>query len=119
MPASDLIVYKKVESLLYRLYPVLENYPKSEKFALCQQIKECIYNLLRCISLGNSVKSKRMSYLQEADGHLQILKVLIKLSKHRRYISVGFFEDVDLQMTEANKLLVGYIKSANKTNKQA
>lgn len=112
MPAEDLIVYAKAESLLYRLYPVLINYPKAEKFALCQQIKDCIYNLLKNISLGNSVKSKRLAYLQEADGHLQILKVLIKLSKHRKYITVGFYESIDLQLTEINKLLSGYIKSS-------
>jgi four helix bundle protein len=114
MPAEDLILYAKTENLLYRLYPVLINYPKSEKYALCQQVKECIYELLKCISLGNSVKSKRLTYLQEADGHLQVLKVLIKLSKHRKYISIGFYEDIDLALTEINKLLSGYIKSVNK-----
>lgn len=115
MSANDLVIYKKSEQLLYRLYPVLENYPKSEKFALCTQIKECIYNLLKCISIGNSVKSKRLTYLQEADGHLQILKVLIRLSRHRRYVSIGFYEEIDLQLTEINKMLSGYIKST--TNK--
>jgi len=55
-----------------------------------------------------------MTYLQEADGYLQILKVLMKLSKHRRYISEGFFKEIDLQLTEINKLLSGYIKSVNK-----
>ncbi len=114
MPASDLLVYTKTENLLFRLYPVLVNYPKAEKFTLCHQIKECLYDTLRCISLGNSVKSKRLTYLQEADGYLQILKVLIKLSKHRRYISEGFFKEIDLQLTEINKLLSGYIKSVNK-----
>lgn len=112
MPADDLIVYKKTESLLYRMYPVLINYPKSEKFALCQQIKDCIYSILKTVSLGNSVKSKRLTYLQEADGHLQVLKVLIRLSKHRKYITIGFYESIDLQLTEINKLLSGYIKSS-------
>lgn len=112
--SSDLIVYAKTETLLYRLYPVLVNYPKAEKYALCLQIKECLYDILKNISLGNSVKSKRKTYLQEADGHLQVLKVLIKLSKHRKYISIGFYEDIDLALTEINKLLSGYIKSVNK-----
>jgi four helix bundle protein len=111
MAANDLIVYTKTENLLYRLYPVLVNYPKSEKFALCQQIKDCVYNILKNIALGNSVKSKRLTYLQEADASLQILKVLLKLSRHRRYISEGFFKDIDLQLTEINKMLSAYIKS--------
>lgn len=70
-----------------------------------------MYNLLKCISLGNSVKSKRLQYLQEADGHLQVLKTLIKLSKQRKYISVGFYEETDLKLTEINKMLSAYIRS--------
>lgn len=74
IPANDLKVYTKTENLLYRLYPVLVNYPKSEKFALCQQIKNCIYDILVNIFLGNSVKTKRTTYLQQADGEFNISK---------------------------------------------
>jgi four helix bundle protein len=69
---------------------------------------------LKYISLGNSVKSKRLVYLQEADGHLQVLKVLMKLSKERKYISNNFYKIIDAELTEINKLLSGYIKSVNK-----
>lgn len=109
---NSLIVYRKVEELLYRVYPTLKNYPKSEKFSLCQNIKNCLYDLMKCISLGNNVKSKRKSYLQEADGHLQILKTLFKLSKQRKYVSVAFFREIDLALTEINKMLSAYIRSA-------
>lgn len=114
MSIEDLVVYRKTEELLNKVYPRLVNYPKSEKFSLCQHIKENFFELLKYISLGNSVKSKRLVYLQEADGHLQVLKVLIKLSKSRKYISIGFFKEVDLGLTEVNKLLSGYIRSVNK-----
>lgn len=114
MSATDLKVYRKTEELLYKVYPRLANYPKSEKFSLCQSIKNSFYELLKYISLGNSVKSKRKAYLQEADGHLQVIKTLIKLSKQRKYISVGFFKEIDLALTEINKILSGYIRSTIK-----
>ncbi len=103
MSIEDLVVYRKAEELLNKVYPRLVNYPKSEKFSLCQHIKENFFELLKYISLGNSVKSKRLVYLQEADGHLQVLKVLIKLSKSRKYISIGFFKEVDLELTEIKR----------------
>lgn len=114
MSVHSLTVYRKTEELLYKVYPRLANYPKAEKFSLCQSIKENFFELLKNISLANSVKSKRKTYLQEADGYLQTLKVLIKLSKQRKYISVGFFREVDLELSEINKLLSGYIRSVNK-----
>lgn len=114
MTTSDLKLYAKTEQLLYKIYPRLINYPKSEKFALCQYIKGGFFDLLKYISLANSVKSKRMMYAQEADGHLQTLKVLMKLSKERRYISKGFFEIIDLELTEISKMLTGYIRAIRK-----
>lgn len=114
MPVRDLIVYRKSEELLYKIYPKLINYPKAEKFALCQTIKEHFFELLKYISLGNSVKSKRKIYLQEADGHLQVLKVLMNLSKQRKYISKGFYREISIELTEINKILSGYIRSSSR-----
>lgn len=104
-------VYAKTENLLNKFYPRLINYPKSEKHSLCKHIKENFFDLLKNISLGNSVKSKRIHYLQKADGHLQLLKVLMRLSKERKYISINQYKQIDLKLTEINKLLSGYIKS--------
>ena len=109
---EDLVVQKKTEQLLYKVYPRLVNFPKSEKHSLCAHIKDAFFEILKYISLGNAVKSKRKTYLQEADGHLQVLKVLIKLANNRKYISKGFFKEIDTDLTEINKLLSGYIKSS-------
>lgn len=109
---KDLKVSKKSEELLNMIYPSLVNYPKAEKFALCAEIKEHFYKLIANIEMANSVKSKRMIYAQGADGHLQTLKILFRLSRNRRYISNGFYKTVDVRLTEINKLLSGFIRSA-------
>lgn len=111
MSVKSLNLYTKTEELLYKMYPVIIKYPKSERYALCQTIKTEFFELLKFISLANSVKSKRSTYLQEADGHLQVLKVLIDLSKKRKYISTGFHRDVRNELEIINKMLSGYIRS--------
>lgn len=63
------------------------------------------------LSLGNSVKSKRLTYLQQADGLLQNLKVLIRLARVQKYISIGFHEELDMALTEINKMVVSYIQT--------
>ena len=114
MSKENLVLYKKTENLFFTIYPSLKNYPKSEKFALCQQIKEHFVELLKYISLANSVKSKRKVYAQEADGYLQNLKILFKLSKIQKYINRNFYENIQESLSEINAILVGYIKSTNK-----
>ena len=108
---NDLKLYVKTEQLLYKVYPMLVNYPKAEKFALCEHIKNNFFDALKYISLANNVKSRRMVYAQEADGHIQVLKILIKLSKERKYISVGAFKAIDLELTEIGKMLSAYIRA--------
>lgn len=114
MAATDLILHKKVEDLFYRLYPTFRNYPKAEKHSLCHEIKLHFIDLLKLISLANSVKSKRLNYLQQADGTLENVTVLMRLSRNMKYISRGLFADVDSALTEIKALLVGYLKSSIK-----
>ena len=114
MSCNDLKMYKKAENMLYRIYPNLVNFPKSEKYALSQSIKQNFFDLLKFMALADKVKSKRMSYSQEADGYLQVLKIQFKLAKKRKYISEAFFEDIDLELTEIGKMLSGYIRVIKK-----
>lgn len=101
-------------NLLKRIYPALRNYPKSEKYALAQDTKNCIFQYLNYISRANNVKSKRLVYAQEAQGQLEDLKAKIMLANHLKYISRGFYKDISLELTEMSKMLAGYIRSASK-----
>lgn len=114
MSVEDLVVFKRTERVLFRMYPILINYPKSEKFALSQQIKIGLIDMLKYISLGNSVPSKRKTYLQEADANLQVLKILMRLSHKQRYVTKGLFDEMSLEFTEINKMLSGYIRSTRR-----
>ena len=98
--SNILVVYKLTEDLLNKIYPTLTNFPKSEKFSLCQSIKNNFFELLGNLLSAQSVKSKRKIYLEEATGKLRLIQVLINLSKNRKYISEGFFKIIDLKLSE-------------------
>lgn len=109
---TNLLLYAKSEELFFRIYKTLRNYPQAEKFALCVDIKRDFSSLLRAISLGNSVKSKRTTYLQEADGHLVNLKTWFTIAKRQKYINIPFYEAIIESLSEIKRLLVGFIKSS-------
>lgn len=110
---QQLIIYSKTEHLFYRVYPSLRNFPKIEKWGVAKDIKECFLDILKYMSLANSVKSKRRVYLAEAEGHLHHLTTLWKFSFTRRWISKEFYQQVDELMTEIKKMLSGWIKSSS------
>ncbi len=103
-------MYRRVEELLYKIYPTLINYKSNEKFGLVQDIKDTFYGLLKSIALSNKVSSKKNYHLQEADGYLQILKILYKLSDRNKEISHNFWREVDLQITDIEKLITKEIR---------
>lgn len=110
----ELKIYEKVEKLLDRMYPRIITFPESEKFALAQRIQNAFFDMLVAISMGNKVKSKRVEYLQMADGYLEALVSLVDFARRRRYISIKFNDSVQAQFEEIGKMLSGYIKSAAK-----
>jgi hypothetical protein len=113
MVADGLLVFSKAESLFYRIYPSLINYPRGEKYSTVAAIKDNFIGFLTRINQANSVKSKRIMYLQEADACLQTLKMLFRLSVNKKFIKQAFYEDISESLTEVNKLLVGYFKSSS------
>lgn len=107
----DLEIYKKTKVTFSMIYPSLKNYPKSEKYVLCAEIKLNFINLMKNIMLASKVKSKRKYYQNLADGYLQTCKILITLSCDLEYINENFFHDIDLRLSEIGRMLSGWIKS--------
>ena len=93
------------------IYPTLKNYPQSEKYVLCAEIKQNFIDLMKNIMLASKVKSKRKHYQNLADGYLQTCKILVKISYDLRYISENFFHDIDLRLSEIGRMLSGWIKN--------
>lgn len=114
MNPRRLDVYVKSEELLYKIYPILVHFPKSERYALCQTMKNEFFELLKYLSLANSVKSKRLRYAQEADGHLRVIVALLELSKKRRYITEKKLTELRKDAETIGKILSGYIRATAK-----
>lgn len=116
---ETMLCYSKLEQLFHRVYPSLRNFPVAEKYALSQEIKLSFLNAMKCMQLGNSVKSKRKDYLMQCEGELLYLTAVVRLCRNQKYISKGFFEDIDLCLTEIKKLLNGWIKQTIQSTKDS
>ncbi|WP_299316218.1 four helix bundle protein [uncultured Halomonas sp.] len=119
MDRDSLILYAKAEELLFQTYPTFNNYPHSEKNGLTAIMKKLFFRLLEEVGQAKmtTARSHRMAHLRAAAGFLQNLVTAFRLSRERRYISRGFFEQVDLKITEIKKILFGFMKS-NAQNRQ-
>lgn len=92
---SNLEIYMRMSDLLIkRVYPVLKNFPKFERYSLTSDIKKYFFNYLNYVSRASKVKSKRLEYAQEAESELQNIKLAITVAYSEKYISKGFYKSV-------------------------
>lgn len=109
---NELLIYKKAEILLNQVYPILRNFPKSEKYGLSQEIKQAFYALLKAIILANNVKSRRREYQSEADGYIKLILVYFNLAYSQKYLNQKTHYRLTLGVEEVGRLLGGWIKQS-------
>lgn len=112
MEKEELLVYMRMENLLNRVYPALKNFPKSEKYALSQDIRRLFLEYLSLIDQASCVKSKRFEFAQEAQGCLNTIKAAFSIAVRQKFISRGFYKEISLELTEVSRLLAGYIRAS-------
>jgi len=105
----NLIIYQKVYDLILYLFPILNRFPKTQKFVLAQQIENSILEIAKLITQANLERDKRSS-LTKIDIELEKLRLLIRLAKDLRFINVKRYEYVSKMVNEVGRLLGGWIR---------
>ena len=110
---NNLQIYQKYLNLIYYTNDLVRKYPKSENFALVQEIKQTLYsglnNLIFAIKSYN--KQEKLKYLKNLDINLSLLKVHVRLSYKYKYISLQNYETWSNQITDICNMLGGWILS--------
>lgn len=110
---EDLMIYKQFIELIYYTEMITEKYPKSEKLALVTTIKNTTYEGVKKVILAYKQfqKGEKIQILNELDSDLKFLKVLIRVSYKRKYISSKNYTAWVKKITNISNLLGGWIKA--------
>ena len=72
-------IEEKFKEYIYYIDPMLDKFPKSERFGLYKKIKELNYDLISDIIIyGKKPKEVRTNGLRKVDNRLQALKFFIR-----------------------------------------
>lgn len=88
-------------------------FPKSERFALGNEIKQSMYKMLRLISVANRSRNKR-PHLVELDVELDVLRAFVRLAADpdTRYLTIKKYEHWSKQLSEIGRMIGGWMKTA-------
>ena len=110
---EDLMIYKQYIELIYYTELITEKYPKVEKSSLVATIKNTTYmgikNIIDAFKQYN--KLDKLNQLNLLDSNLKFLKVLIRISYKRKYISNKNYIAWVKKITNICNLLGGWIKA--------
>ena len=88
---QDLILWQKMEDFVNWYFPIIDRYPKHEKFSLCSQIKNLCYDILKTIVKTNKSRDRRVGWY-EIDISLEMLRWFLRHSYVRKYLSHQSYE---------------------------
>ncbi len=105
---NDLKIFHKIYNLIRWFHPILNKFPKSEKYTLAQRIENNLLDILEGIIISNN-EIKKIS-LKKVNVDLDKLRVFLRLSKDFRFISISQYEQGLIQVEEIGRMVGGLLK---------
>lgn len=114
--SEQLVIYQKYMDLIYYTELITEKFPKVSKMDLVPSIKNTTYEGMKCIIKAYKLydKKDKLYYLNELDINLKYLKVLIRVSNHKKYINLRNYEAWSRKLNSIGIYLGGWINSCLK-----
>lgn len=109
---SSLVIYQKHYDLMLYCFPIINRFPKNQRFVLGQQLENAILCIGMMIVHANKLRQKR-GKLYEIDVELEKLRFLIRLAKDLQLLSVNKYGILSERINEIGRLLGGWIKAEN------
>jgi four helix bundle protein len=116
MKHSGLKVWQKSVDLTVHLYQATSNFPKSEMYGLCSQMRRCAVSIGSNVSEGEGRASRRETYqfLSLARGSLRELQTQVEIAKRLSFFTEEAAGSLDDQIEEISRMVTGlmrYVKS--------
>ncbi len=107
---QNLTIYQKTYDLMLYFFPIVDRFPKHEKFVLCSHLKNCLLAISRRVVRANKSRNKR-PMLFDIDVLIEEFRMLVRFAHDRKYLSKKSYAETSMRVGEIGRLLGGWIKS--------
>lgn len=102
---------KKLYELYKYAHKSVSAFPKHERYSLGEKIETDILEAMELIIVGNAQpKNFKDTYLVKANGKIEILKILFRLSLDNKFIDSMQYIKTEEYLQESGRMLGGWIK---------
>ncbi len=107
---SEPPIFHKTYELILWFWPIVNKFPKSQRFVLGQRVENALIDFLELIIEAKNSKIK-ISALTKASIKLDKLRILVRLAKDLHFISIKQYQFAVMMIDEIGKMLGGWLRS--------
>ena len=120
---NKLALIPKSEKYIEYMLDVMIKLPRTEKFSIGTEYKQCMYKMLNKVMILNKTKNinnekEIISTLNEIDAELNTQRIYLRIMKKYRWVDEKKFKVAMELIYEVGKILGGLIKYYAKNNKK-
>lgn len=116
MNVEKLVLFQRTYDFLLWLYFLIQHLPKRHKTVLGRFLEESgISLLLLTINANKKTGRRRRALQEELSDELDRLRILIRLTKDLRFMSIKQYGFAAEKLNEIGKILFGWSKSSRNT----
>lgn len=111
---SDLDAWKEGHKLVIKIYKITSTFPRSEMFALVDQMRRCAVSITSNIAEGFSRFSgkEKLQFFRISAGSTTELQNQLLIAKDVGFINQNDFDNLYEQATKVLKIINGLIRSS-------
>lgn len=115
---TDLYAWQEGHKLVLIIYKFTTHFPKSESFALVDQMRRCVVSITSNIAEGfsRSGKKEKIQFYFMSLGSVTELQNQLLIARDLGYIEGADFKSIADQTVSVQKLLNGLISSIKRSN---
>lgn len=109
---NELEIIKKYQDLIMYVYLLIKKYPENEKMNLTYDTKKILNEGLEMLVFAKRVytKNDKLKYLFFADAKLNVLKILVRISKRSKFITAKNYTAWSYKIVEIDQILEKWIQ---------
>ena len=109
MGREEFKILQKIEDMMTYGYPLLNQFPKAEKFSLAQDIRSAMNQMLR-LTIALERKGVRKTALENLDVENQSLIHLLRIATQLHHLSMHSYGVWEKKLVEIGKMIGGLFK---------
>ncbi|MBI2325850.1 diversity-generating retroelement protein Avd [Candidatus Collierbacteria bacterium] len=106
------ILHQKTYDFILYLYPIINRLPKNHRLILGRKLEELALDLLMSLMKANKAREEKRKRLQlETSDTLDYLRIVLRLAKDTRLISVKQYAHSAEKLNEIGRMLSSWMGS--------